>query len=804
MSQLYVGGEVDPTTMEPSGGPALLDADALTRHAVCVGMTGSGKTGLCTALLEELAMAGVPLLIIDPKGDMGNLALAFAGHKPEDFAPWVDPALAKREGVTVEQYAAKLSSQWKQGLADWAVGPDRVAAFTERAAVRVFTPGSTAGIAVDVLGALAPPGDLDEEGIAELIGATVGSLLALVGHEADPVTDPAHLVLARIVDGAWRAGQAVELEGLITGLVDPPFAKVGVFPVDSFFPRAERMKLAMQLNGLLASPAFAAWTQGVPLDPDALLAPVDGKTAVNVFSLAHLDDGQRMFFASQLLGRMVAWARRQPGTSALRALVYFDEVFGFLPPYPRNPPTKRPVLSLMKQARAVGVGTMLVTQNPVDVDYAALANAGLWLVGRLQTPQDRAKVVDGLASADGTVDKAVLDGWIAQLPARTFVVREAGSPAPRVIKSRQTISYLRGPLTRTEIERLKPKEKPTAVKAGPPPVPARTSTGTGTGAGAGSDDGLTSSPPPAPQGYAYRFLDPDVAFSARLSDAVGGRAQPARPDGRTVWEPAIYARLALSFVQGQEFVLHRDEHRLFYPIGAVREAVEPAFEHGDLLDRAPGPGLFAPLPTNVDEARELKALERRVQQDVQRSEVEAMMRHRALKLDSRAGESRADFERRVEAALDDVADAEIAKLKGKVELDVKRIADRRERLMRDMQRQQSNAQARQVTEVVNAGESIWGLFFGRRSVASSVSSAVSRRQQASAAQQRVGQTGDEIEQLARAMYDLEAEVEAKILEIRQRHRQRTSEIEETPVRLKANDVRLDELTVVWIPVTRPV
>ncbi|MCA9571379.1 MAG: ATP-binding protein, partial [Myxococcales bacterium] len=487
MSDLYLGRTVDPATMTETGGAYAFDCDRLTRHAVCFGMTGSGKTGLCVTLLEELGMAGVPVIVLDPKGDMTNLALAFGEHAPEDFEPWVDPSEADREGISVRELAERLSARWKKGLAGHGVTQERVDAFVQGAKVTIYTPGSTAGVSVDVLAMLnRPQGDLlaDPEGTGDLVSGTVSSLLGLVGVDADPVKDPAHILLSRILHDAWTAGKDVDLESLILQLVDPPFKKVGVFPVDTFHPRKDRMELAMKLNGVAASPAFAAWSRGVPLDVDRLLDR-SGRTPVHIFTMAHLDGAERMFFASMLLNQVVAWSRRQPGSSALRALVYFDEVYGFLPPYPKNPPTKQPVLTLMKQARAVGVGTMLVTQNPVDVDYAAMSNAGLWMMGRLQTRQDRERVLDGLAGAAGDIDRPTLSAWLEGLPSRTFLVKDVKEKEPFVIKSRWAISYLRGPLTRREIGQLD-QDVEVPRPAGAPAGPAREQP---------RDDGLLSEPP---------------------------------------------------------------------------------------------------------------------------------------------------------------------------------------------------------------------------------------------------------------------------------------------------------------------
>ena len=422
---LYVGRSCDPASLACGSDHALIEPKDLRRHAVCFGMTGSGKTGLCVTVLEELAMAGVPLLVIDPKGDVANLALAFRKHDAQAFKPWIDPDEASRAGRSVDEQAEAVADRWRKGLADWDVGEERIAAFVDRTEVTIHTPGSTAGVPVDVLGSLgAPPGVVDDvEAMAEAVRGTVSGLLELVGVAADPVKDREHIVLAQVLAAAWRDGESMDLESLILRLVDPPFAKVGVFPVDTFFPRKDRMDLAMSLNGVLAAPGFDIWRKGVSLDPATLLSKEQGKTPIRIFYLAHLSETERRFFVTMLMNRVVAWARRQPGTSGLSAMVYFDEVYGYLPPHPRNPPTKRPVLTLMKQARAVGVGVMLVTQNPVDVDYAAMSNAGLWFIGRLQTEQDRDRVLDGLAGAAGDIDRATLGDWLSRLPPWTFVVR---------------------------------------------------------------------------------------------------------------------------------------------------------------------------------------------------------------------------------------------------------------------------------------------------------------------------------------------------------------------------------------------
>jgi len=806
---LYIGRRVNPSSMEVTGEDTLFDPDRLTRHAVCLGMTGSGKTGMCVSLLEELSMAGIPALVIDPKGDMANLALGFPEHRPEDFEPWVDPATARREGQTVEAYAAQISALWRKGLAKWNVDAARIAGFVRGARVTVYTPGSDAGVPVNVLSALAaPPADLrdDDEGMRDLVGGTVSSLLGLVGVEADPVTDPAHIVLSRILSDAWTEGQDADLELLITRLVDPPFAKVGVFPVDTFYPRNDRMKLAMQLNGVVASPAFGAWRQGAALDVDAFLDRRDGRTPISVFYTAHLDEAQRMFFIATLLNRVLAWSRRQPGTGTLRALMYFDEVFGYLPPHPRNPPSKGAVLTLMKQARAVGLGTMLVTQNPVDVDYKALSNAGTWLIGRLQTKQDRERVLDGLVSASGDFDRGVVSDWLESLPSRTFVLRDVKEREPALVHSRWAISYLRGPLTRREVEQL-PEDNRAWEEAKAAPTAHRTSAAAvappATPAAPVEDDlpGYAPAPPPAPGSYVHRFLDPRVVFSARLAPHFDAEAIPKRADGKLVWKPAIHAALHLRFDEG-DFVYDREEQRLFFPVTdrEIGERGDPALEPGDFLPSAPADSLFAPLPVLIDEASELKQLEKRVVEEIYRGEIEKMFRHKDLKLTSNAGETREQFDERVREAVQDLVDAEVAKLKERVDVQVKRLEDRRERLERDKLKWQQEARARGASELVSAGETLFGLFFGGRK--KSLSTAMSKRQQTMRAKEQLSRADEEARDLEREVYELENDTEHKIREIENRLRAKEREVEEVDVRLERNDIRLDDFSILWVPISR--
>jgi hypothetical protein len=794
---MHLGRRLDPERFAPTGEKGEIEADRLVRHAVCIGMTGSGKTGLCIGLLEEAALAGVPILAIDPKGDLANLALAFRDHRGADFERWVDPDEAARQGTDVGKAAAALAEKWRAGLEASGVEPARSAAFAETVQVTVHTPGSLAGVPIDVLGAIRGPpigAAPEDEAWNDAVNGAVGALLGLVGRPADPIRDPAHLVLARIASDAWAAGEPLDLERLVVRLVDPPFPKVGVFPVDTFFPRAERLDLAMSLNAVAASPSFAAWSQGTSLDLDVLLDR-SGKTPIRVLYLAHLDDAQRLFFLTLLLHRIVAWARRLPGTGALRALVYFDEVYGYLPPHPRDPPTRRPLLTLLKQARAVGVGVVLATQNPIDLDYSALSNAGLWFVGRLSTAQDRARALDGIASAGGGADPAALGRIVESLPARAFLVRDVSAPAPWVLGTRHTLSWLRGPLTLREIERLRGTSRIPDT-----PAPARA-----TRYGPPDDlAGTSADPPPAPAGFDYRFLDPAVVFSARLGDRFAAQARAARADGVRIWEPALHAHVRMRFDEGREFVSEREEHRLWFPLtGAGLGAPDdPPFEPGDFLPSPPPGGRFAPLPALVDEARELVALGKRVVDELLRTETDAMWTMGDLS--SRAGETEAAFRARAEAVVQDRIDAAVAKLKGKVEGELARITAARDRLVRDRDTRAAEARQRQVSEVVSAGETLWGLFFGRRSAGTAATRALRYRQATTAANDRAARVDQDLADLDNKEFDLETRLRDEIAAIEVRERRALDAIAAVPVRLDKEDVRVERFGVIWIPVTRDV
>ena len=456
----YLGREYDLGTKKLLDNLILYDSRDMVTHAVAVGMTGSGKTGLCIDLIEEAAIDGVPAILIDPKGDLSNLLLNFPLLRPEDFLPWVNNQDADRKGLSIADYAAQQAALWKNGLADWGQDSARIQRLRDAADFAIYTPGSSAGLPVSILKSFsAPPAEVLEDGelFQERISTTVTSLLGLLNIDADPLQSREHILMSTIIGKMWQQGQDLDLAMLINQIQNPPITKIGVLEVESFYPTKDRFSLVMALNNLLASPGFAAWLEGVPLDIGQILHSQSGKPRVAIFSIAHLSDNERMFFVSLLLNQFLAWMRTQPGTNSLRALLYMDEIFGFFPPV-ANPPSKKPLMTLLKQARAFGVGVILATQNPVDLDYKGLANAGTWFIGRLQTERDKEKVMDGLegvvAGTGGHFDRQKMEQLLAGLGSRVFLMNNVHEDQPVLFQTRWSLSYLSGPLTRSQIKQL--------------------------------------------------------------------------------------------------------------------------------------------------------------------------------------------------------------------------------------------------------------------------------------------------------------------------------------------------------------
>ena len=768
-----------------AGEPLALDPHDLTTHGVIVGMTGSGKTGLGLILLEEALSAGIPVLALDPKGDLGNLLLTFPELAPADFAPWVNEADARDAGVSLEEHAAQVAAQWREGLAASGIGPERIAALRNTAELTIYTPGSTAGVPLNLVGSLRAPQlswETEAETLRDEIEGTVSGLLGLVGIAADPLASREHVLLSNLIEHAWRAGTDLDLGTLIGRIQAPPLRKLGVFDVDTFFPPKERTELALRLNALVASPSFAAWGEGAALEPSALLGEPGSPRGAIVY-LAHLSEEERQFVVTLVLSKVVTWMRGLDGTSDLRTLVYMDEVFGFAPPT-AAPPSKKPILTLLKQARAYGVGLVLATQNPVDLDYKAMSNAGTWLVGRLQTERDKARVLEGLRSAAGGTDVAKLDEAVGGIDKRQFLLVSAHEPEPVLFSTRWAMSYLRGPLTKEQIATLMagrtPGEAALAAPAPTAPVPPEA--------------------PPVAGGVPVRHVDPAAPWLAQAGGAATG----------TQLRAYLAARLSLRFDDAAARLDTTEEWEALY--GPLDDGFELESElpvDYDERDFAPSPPdgatYVSPGPPLADEKffrDAAKAIERRVA-DLRTLTV---YRNRPLKLVSRPGETEEQFAARADDAAQAKADEQTAKIRDRLEAKRDRLEAALEQAQRRAEELESEQKSSATTELLAGAGAVLGVLLGGRSrsraiarAGGAIGSAASRRGRTTRAGERRRTAEEKIETTELSLEELEQEILDEVAELDAEWSAKAEEIEPVEVRLEQSDVRLVELALVWVP-----
>jgi hypothetical protein len=793
----HLGNAIDPTTGKPGADRVVVGSSDLTTHGVVVGMTGSGKTGLAIVLIEEALLAGIPVLILDPKGDMANLALVFPDLSPASFRPWVSESDASAAGVSLDEYAATQATIWREGLESSGIGPERLRALRDAAGVTIYTPGSTAGVPLNVIGSLRAPKlswETEAETLRDEIQGTVTSLLRLVGIEADPLSSREHVLLSNLVENAWRAGRDLDLGTLIAEIQSPPIRKLGVFELDQFFPPTDRTKLAFTLNALVASPTFAAWGQGDPLDPQSLLVTSDGKPRCAVVYLAHLSDEERQFAVTLVFSKLVTWMRSQAGTPDLRALAYMDEVFGFVPPT-AQPPAKKPILTILKQGRAFGLGLVLSTQNPVDLDYKAMANAGTWLVGRLQTENDKARVLEGLRSAAGGTDIGVLDRAIGGLGKRQFLLVSAKASEPRLFATRWAMSYLRGPLTKEQVATLTVHRTETASSAPGTSVEAPTAAPT-TPAPELADDESSVAPPVA-AGTPVSYLDP----AAPWASGVGAVA------GSTRFRAFLAARVSLRYDDSAAGVDEQEEFEAVYgPLdGGLDLASETQVDYDERdFAAAPPSGAAYVLPqTPLGET----GFYRSTAKDIQRHLVDRrpleLQRNRGLKLVSRPGESTEAFAARCDLAAQERADAESARIRDRLEAKRDRLESALAQAERRVEELEADTRSRTATELVaGAGAVLGALFGGRRStrsMASAIGGAASRRGVTSRSQERTKTAEGRADRTKDELADLEQEILDEVAEIDERWSAAADEVDTLTIRLEATDVRVLETRVVWVP-----
>jgi hypothetical protein len=810
--KLYLGREYDLKKGAIADKPVLYDVRHLTTHGIILGMTGSGKTGAGIILLEEVLLQGIPILALDPKGDIANLLLTFPELRAEDFAPWVDVEGAQRRGVSVEEYAADEARKWQEGLAGWGITGERIAKLRQAAQFTVFTPGSKAGQPVDVLQSFDAP-DLDwedhEEALRERIGGLVSALLGLVGVEADPLQSPEHVLLARIIEHVWRAGETLDLPALIRLLQKPPFQQVGVFELETFFPEKDRFELARTLNNLIAAPGFEVWQEGTSLDVDGLLYAEDGRPRAGVFYLAHLDDAQRLFFITLFLEAVRDWLRAQSGTANLRALIYFDEVFGYFPPYPRNPPTKTPLMALIKQGRAGGLGVVLSTQNPADLDYKGLTNAGMWMVGALRAERDKARVLEGLegaiAEAGAKTDRRTLDEALGALKPRVFLLHDIREGAPVFFHTRWAMSYLAGPLTRKQLRELAPQPSPSAVGEETPVVaPVAAAASVAARPEKVAPSGLTETPPALPPDVPQVFLPPTTTFewALRTYEEQAGRSVLAR-ERRLVYAPRLLALGAVRLLDQKRGVNHREAvARLVQLVegsmGVDWKEGEAAVGSDDLLSKPMGEGLYAPVPSALARARDLKQMEKEFSDYLYYNVSAPILYNPALDLYGGVGEGRRDFRVRCEKEVQRGRDAELKKARGRVEQDIDKVKGRVRREERELKQDEAELTARKQEEVLGLGESAFNLLTGRRT-RTAVSRAGRRRTMTKKAKADVEESLETIEDLEKQLEELEAAWEEQAAEISQRWADKLEEIEEFEVKPRRTDVTVEFCGLAWVP-----
>ena len=833
MADFLIGGQIDPAAHQRTGDPTTVSSSDLTTHGVIVGMTGSGKTGLGIVLIEDALRAGVPTLLIDPKGDLTNLCLTFPNLDPTEFEPWVNEGDAAKAGQSVPEFAAAQAAAWSKELGDWNLGAADIAALRDRVDFTIYTPGSSSGVGINIVGSLEAPADLsDSEIVGDEIEGFASGLLGLVGIDADPLSSREHILLCNLILNEWTNGRSLDLAGLIGMIQNPPIRKLGVFELDTFFPAKERTGLAIRLNGLLASPSFGSWLSGPSLDIESMLHTADGRPRCAIVCTAHLNDEERQFVTTLVLSKLITWMRRQSGTSDLRAMLYMDEVAGYLPPT-AMPPTKKPIMTLMKQARAFGVGVVLSTQNPVDVDYKALSNAGTWMIGRLQTERDKMRLLDGMSAAAGGVDVQALGDTISGLGKREFVLRRAGRDQPEVFTTRWAMSYLRGPLARDQIAALMAGQKaslvtpaparPSAAPAGAPttlpaptgassPFPAPTGapgSPTPSGAPAGNDASTISDPnatavmPDVAPGIAVRWAD----IASPWLGAIG-----ADPAGLRR-EPAVMARVSLRYDDDKADLVHTEEYEaVVFPLSQFTDATRANAVDYDDRDLRLDPPLFANYVLTgapIDEKQFWTGIQRDLVDHLVRSRTMDIVVNRDLKLYSRPGETGEAFGVRCYQAADAKADAETAKLRDKYQAKVERIRTQIQTTDDRAHVLETQRDGKRDEELLStAGSILGGLLGGRRSrggllgsVLGKAGTAAGRRSRTTAADGRLAAAENKSRTLREQLEQLEAELGEDLVEIDTRWNTLSKNLTTMAIPLERTDVKVTHICLAWVPVT---
>ena len=802
LGMFYLGRPYDLAAKKVKPGLLLYDSKDLVTHAVCVGMTGSGKTGLCVGLLEEAAIDGIPAIVIDPKGDLANLLLTFPQLRGEDFAPWVNEDDARKEGLSAPDYAAQQAALWQKGLKHWGQTGERIQRLREAADCLIYTPGSNAGIQVSVLKSFAAPSQDtrdDAELLRERIGTTVTGLLGLIGVSADPVNSREHILLSSILDHAWRKGQDLDLPSLIHEVQSPPVAKVGVLDLESFFPSKERFALAMQLNNLLAAPGFAAWMEGEALDIGQMLYGPSGKPRIAIFSIAHLSDAERMFFVSLLLNETLGWIRAQSGTTSLRALLYMDEIFGYFPPV-SNPPSKAPLLTLLKQARAFGLGVVLATQNPVDLDYKGLANTGTWFIGRLQTERDKARVMEGLegiaASSGVPFDRVGMEQLLAGLGNRVFLLNNVHEDEPAVFQTRWTLSYLRGPLTRAQIKRLMDPQKTFPVQNENREAKRRQAEGA-------AGEATKSAPARALAQASRPVLSPDIP---QYFVPVRGTQQNGTA---LVYRPMLLGAAQVRFEDSKAGIDVAEDQAFLAPFQAGALSVDwgkarPVSVALSDLDRDPMDGAqFEALPGVATKARQYDTWKTDLTGWLYRTQKLDLLRSPSTKELSGPGESERDFRMRLQQAGREERDRQSDGLRKKYAPKIAALQDRIRRAEQAVARQQTEARSSQLQTALSIGATVIGAFLGRKALSATnlgkATTAIRGAGRAIKESKDVSQAEENVTALQRQLAELETQFKAEAEALAAATDPVTEKLELLSLKPSKSNIAVKLVALAWCP-----
>jgi hypothetical protein len=792
LGAFYLGREYDLEEKDLREDLVLYDSKDLVTHGVVLGMTGSGKTGLCMAMLEEAAIDGVPVIAVDPKGDIGNLLLSFPNLSADEFRPWVNADEVRRKGRSTDEFAEDQAGMWKKGLGSWGQTSGRVQKLRESVDMKIYTPGSSAGLPVSILSSLECPSDAvldDTEALADRIETTVSSLLGLMGIEADPVQSPEHILLANIVHHCWSEGQDLSLENLVRHIQQPPMRKVGVVDVESFYSESKRSALAMKLNNLLASPGFSLWLEGEPLDIQRMYYTPEGKPRVTIFCISHLSDSERMFFVSLLLNQLLGWMRAQSGTTSLRSLFYMDEIYGYLPPT-AAPPSKKPMMVLLKQARAFGQGLLLATQNPVDLDYKALSNIGSWFLGRLQTERDKARVLEGLEGAantsGGKFDRGEMERLLAGLGSRVFLMNNVHDAVPTVFHVRWVMSYLCGPLSRKQIKTLMDPVRPDEEESN----------------GGGGDSGFL--PPSASAGSGDRNT-----VKPRLPDGTseffGRTSQPVDPQ-RLCYVPVLIRGATVNYTDTRKKISGKATVALANRIDADKQRVLwdsfvdlPKEVDVDKFASNPEPGAeFGELPGPAMKSSTYKSIAKDFAEWVYANHTMEVHHCELLDAYSNPGEAAGDFKARMDFTAREQRDEAIEELRTKFAKVEKSLDSKIQKAMSKVEEQKAQASSAKMSTAIRIGSGLLGAFLGRRSSIAS-STTISSASRAWKESRDVAAAEADLKKLQEDVEEAEQELAEAIERLKEDYDAANLRLESTRLTPYKKNIDVDVTGILWLP-----